>query len=65
MDEPLRIVLVGDIVDGFEAFGPFESWALLQEFRRGEGDFLRHVILDLTAPPQPPAQDDGEGVGDE
>ena len=65
MDEPLRIVLIGDIVDGYEAFGPFASWALLQEFLQDVGDPPEHVILDLTAPPQPPAQDDDEGVGDE
>jgi hypothetical protein len=49
MDEPLLIVLVGDIVDGFKAHGPFKSWEEVDGFLNTWGS--AHAVLDLTPPP--------------
>ena len=61
-DERLQIVLVGNIVDGFEAHGPFSSDEAIDDFMF---DYTVHAVMDLIVPPSwnpslPPAQDEGE-----
>jgi len=64
-NEPLKIVLIGNAVDGFEAHGPFSSDGLLDDFMNDMGEV--HAIMELIIPPNwtlplPPAQDeDDEG----
>ena len=62
MDEPLKIVLVGNIADGFEAHGPFSSDEAIDDFMFEQ---VIHAEMELIVPPSwnpslPPAQDEGE-----
>jgi len=61
-DERLQIVLVGNVVDGFEAHGPFSSDEAIDDFMF---DCTVAAVMDLIVPPSwnpslPPAQDEGE-----
>lgn len=63
MDKPLRIVLIGNVVDGFEAHGPFSSDELLDDFMNDMRNV--HAVVELIVPsnwnlPVPPTQDEGE-----
>ena len=61
-DERLQIVFVGNIVDGFEAHGPFSSDEAIDDFIFG---WAEAAVMDLIVPPSwnpslPPAQDKEE-----
>ena len=61
-DERLQIVLVGNIVDGFEAHGPFSSDEAIDDFMF---DCTVEAVMDLIVPPSwnpplTPAQDERE-----
>jgi hypothetical protein len=62
MNEPLKIVLIGNAVDGLEAHGPFSSDEAIDDFMNDMRNV--HAEMELIVPPSwnpslPPAQDEG------
>lgn len=49
--QPLAILLVGSLADGWESFGPFESWDKAVAWATDQG-YLRntYVLMDLWPP---------------
>ncbi len=53
-----KIVLIGNVVDGFEAHGPFSCDEVLDDFLNGYSVHLIHAVMDLIVPPYPPTEDE-------
>lgn len=49
------ILLIGDILSGFYAVGPFPDWAAAQSYADDQHD--PYVIVDLDVPEDPPGEE--------